>query len=203
MRISLCFGSKLFLERIIKKTLVLGLSLLSLLVATNSFARAHHGKYHSHHFSHRAAHRLVNAQSSYANSEFGLNTWYGPAYHNNARNSYAPAISRIATLASRRMQQGVASWYGPGFHLRRTASGEKYNMFAMTAASRTLPLLSYAKVTDLRTGRQITVKINDRGPYVGHRIIDLSYAAARQLGIVGKGTAMVAVEPVNKQERLA
>jgi rare lipoprotein A len=93
--------------------------------------------------------------------------------------------------------KGVASWYGPGFHMRRTSSGERYNMYQMTAAHKTLPLFTYVQVTNLVNGRKVIVKINDRGPFVRNRIIDLSYAAARKLAMVGRGTAKVSIKTVS------
>ena len=92
------------------------------------------------------------------------------------------------------VEEGWASWYGPGFHGRKTASGERYNMYAFTAAHKTLPLGTYVLVTNLENGRKTIVRINDRGPFVKGRIIDLSYAAARALGMVKKGTARVRIE---------
>lgn len=93
--------------------------------------------------------------------------------------------------APRYYQVGIASWYGPGFQGKTTANGELYDMFAFTAAHKTLPFGTVVKVVDLETGRSVVVRINDRGPFVPGRIIDLSYAAARELGIVGAGTAKV------------
>jgi rare lipoprotein A len=93
-----------------------------------------------------------------------------------------------------RVQEGVASWYGPGFHGNRTSSGETYDMFQMTAAHRTLPLGTKLLVTNLENQRTVEVVVNDRGPFVGDRIIDLSYSAARVLGIVEPGTARVRLE---------
>jgi rare lipoprotein A len=90
-------------------------------------------------------------------------------------------------------ERGVASWYGTKFHGRRTANGEVYDMFAMTAAHKTLPIPSYVRVTHVGNGRSVVVKINDRGPFHGNRIIDLSYAAARKLGIDATGTGLVDV----------
>ncbi len=97
------------------------------------------------------------------------------------------------------IERGLASWYGTKFHGKRTSSGEPYDMYAMTAAHKTLPLPTYAEVTNLGNNKKVTVRINDRGPFHGDRIIDLSYAAALKLGIVGTGTARVevrALEPV-------
>ncbi len=88
-------------------------------------------------------------------------------------------------------EYGTASWYGNKFHGRRTADGEIYNMYAMTAAHKTLPFNTYVQVTNLNNHREAVVRINDRGPFVGDRIIDLSYAAAKKLGMIGTGTAPV------------
>lgn len=95
------------------------------------------------------------------------------------------------------VQQGDASWYGTKFHGRKTANGETYNMFAMTAAHKTLPLPTYVEVTHRENGRKIIVKVNDRGPFHGGRIIDLSYAAAKKLGIAASGTGPVEVRAIN------
>ena len=94
-------------------------------------------------------------------------------------------------------QRGVASWYGYEFHGRKTADGEIYNMYAYTAAHKTLPFNTYVMVKNLNNGRETVVRINDRGPFVKNRIIDLSYAAAKQLGIVGVGTAPVELTVVS------
>lgn len=93
--------------------------------------------------------------------------------------------------------RGIASWYGPGFNGHRTSTGAVYNMYAMTAASKVLPLPCWVRVTNLRNGRQVVVKVNDRGPFVANRIIDLSYAAARRLDMIGTGTAIVEIQAVN------
>lgn len=90
-------------------------------------------------------------------------------------------------------QKGLASWYGREFHGRKTASGEKFDMYNMTAAHKTLPFGTIVKVTSIKTGKQIKVMINDRGPYKNGRIIDLSYAAGRELGILASGEASVGV----------
>ena len=91
-------------------------------------------------------------------------------------------------------ERGVASWYGPTFHGGNTSSGEPYDMYGMTAAHKTLPLPSYARVTNLSNGRSVVVRINDRGPFVANRIIDLSYTAAAKLDMLRDGTAMVEVQ---------
>jgi len=92
---------------------------------------------------------------------------------------------------------GTASWYGTKFHSRATSNGERYNMLSMTAAHKTLPLPTYAEVTNLRNNKTIIVKINDRGPFVGDRLIDLSYVAAMKLGVIGHGTARVRVRAID------
>jgi rare lipoprotein A len=92
---------------------------------------------------------------------------------------------------------GIASWYGTLFHNRRTSSGERYNMLGMTAAHRTLPLPTYVQVTNLKNGRQVIVKVNDRGPFSSNRILDVSYVAAKKLGMIGHGTALVKVKEID------
>jgi len=107
-----------------------------------------------------------------------------------------PPIS--PTVGSR--QVGVASWYGKDFHGKPTASGEIYNMYDMTAAHKTLPLGTVVMVTNLENNRSVRVTINDRGPFVKNRIIDLSYAAAKAIGMVGPGTAEVMIEVLKTPE---
>lgn len=95
------------------------------------------------------------------------------------------------------VERGVASWYGPGFHEIRTSTGEPYDMYGMTAAHKTLPLPAYVRVTNLSNGRSIVVRVNDRGPFVGNRIIDLSYTAAAKLDMLRNGTAFVEVRALD------
>jgi len=95
------------------------------------------------------------------------------------------------------VERGVASWYGPGFHKERTSTGESYDMYGMTAAHKTLPLPAYVRVTNLQNGRSVVVRVNDRGPFVGNRLIDLSYSAASRLDMLRNGTAMVEVRAVD------
>ena len=90
-------------------------------------------------------------------------------------------------------QRGIASWYGQDFHGKKTSNGEIYDMYAMTAAHKTLPLGTYVRVHNLENNRELEVRVNDRGPFVRGRIIDLSYAAASELGLVGPGTAKVEI----------
>jgi len=114
-----------------------------------------------------------------------------------------PEIKKEATLPpetkpekreTREVQYGVASWYGGEFHGRQTSSGEVYDMFQLTCAHNSLPLGTMVMVTNLENGRSAELRVNDRGPFVKERIIDVSYAAARMLGMWGKGTANVKVE---------
>lgn len=100
-------------------------------------------------------------------------------------------------------QVGRASWYGGRFVGRRTASGERYNMYAMTAAHKTLPLASYVRVTNTSNNKSVVVKINDRGPYVRGRVIDLSFAAAKLLGLQRAGTAHVQIQGLTLEEARA
>lgn len=91
-------------------------------------------------------------------------------------------------------EEGIASWYGPDFHGGTTSNGERYNMYAMTAAHKTLPMNTMVRVTNKRNGRSVVVRINDRGPFVSGRIIDLSYAAGKRIGIDRTGTAPVELQ---------
>ncbi len=103
---------------------------------------------------------------------------------------------QVLASADNYLERGVASWYGPDFHGHSTSSGERYDMYLMTAAHRTLPIPCYARVTNLANGRSVVVRINDRGPFVGNRIIDLSYSAAKRLDIVRTGTAFVELRTI-------
>ena len=105
---------------------------------------------------------------------------------------------RYSVLASADgyVERGVASWYGPNFHGAMTAIGDRYDMYGMTAAHKTLPLPCYARVTNLSNGRSVVVRVNDRGPFVANRLIDLSYTAAAKLDMLRTGTALVEVRVV-------
>lgn len=107
----------------------------------------------------------------------------------------------VMSSASGYREVGTASWYGSKFHGRRTSSGETYDMHLATAAHKTLPLPTYAEVTNLDNGQQVVVKINDRGPFKSNRIIDLSYGAALRLGMIGTGTARVEVRALDSSGR--
>lgn len=104
---------------------------------------------------------------------------------------------RVLPQADGYVERGIASWYGNKFHGFTTSTFEKYDMYAYTAAHKTLPLPSYARVTNLENGRSVIVRVNDRGPFVQNRVIDLSYVAAVKLGVWPKGTAMVEVRAID------
>lgn len=105
--------------------------------------------------------------------------------------SYVP-MTRLEPYRAR----GIASWYGRRYHGKQTASGEVYDMYAMSAAHTVLPIPSYARVTNVANGRSVVVRVNDRGPFIDNRLIDLSYTAAHKLGIIGNGSGMVEVESI-------
>ena len=106
----------------------------------------------------------------------------------------------VLATADGYLERGVASWYGPTFHGESTSNGEKYDMYGMSAAHKTLPLPTYARVTNLKNGRSIVVRINDRGPFVANRLIDLSYSAAAKLDMLKEGTTLVEVKALTVQE---
>jgi rare lipoprotein A len=105
--------------------------------------------------------------------------------------TYTPMLDEVPYS-----QQGVASWYGVKFHGQKTSSGELYDMYKMTAAHPTLPIPSYARITSLESGKQVVVRINDRGPFHSSRLIDVSYTAALKLGLLGKGSHKVQVDRI-------
>lgn len=107
---------------------------------------------------------------------------------------FLAACVRIKYFPPENVQTGLASWYGPGFHGKTTSSREIYNMYDMTAAHRNLPFETYVMVTNLNNGKSIIVRINDRGPFIKGIIIDLSYAAAKMLDMIGEGVVRVKIE---------
>ncbi|MDX1902405.1 MAG: septal ring lytic transglycosylase RlpA family protein [Gammaproteobacteria bacterium] len=123
----------------------------------------------------------VEPLSKYGNRNYEV---YGQYYH-------------VLSSSRHFKQRGIASWYGTQFDSHKTSSGERYNMLAMTAAHKTLPLPTYVRVTNLKNGRRIIVKVNDRGPFAPGRIIDLSYVAAKKLGMLAHGTAYVDIEAID------
>lgn len=130
-----------------------------------------------------------------------------------ARTSLVLALSAVVSACSTARREvpvakpeapahvGTASWYGPGFHGRRTASGDRFDQHDLTAASRTLPLGARVRVTNLANGRSVIVRINDRGPFVRGRVLDLSRGAARALGMEHRGTARVRIVPLERRVR--
>lgn len=122
------------------------------------------------------------------------------AEKNNNANNDDGILNRLSSVASEAVrkfsQTGMASWYGRQFHGRKTASGDRFDMYAMTAAHRSLPLNCYIRVTNKNNGKSVVVKVNDRGPFHGNRVLDLSYAAANQLGITQSGTGNVTIERI-------
>jgi rare lipoprotein A len=115
-----------------------------------------------------------------------------PPFYNVFGKRYYVMASSVGYL-----ERGVASWYGPGFHAERTSIGEPYDMYGMTAAHKTLSLPTYVRVTNLENNRSVIVRVNDRGPFVGNRIIDLSYTAAAKLDMLKRGTAFVEVRAID------
>ncbi len=119
----------------------------------------------------------------------------------NQRSENMSVLDRLSSVANdtvRKFKQtGIASWYGHQFNGRKTANGERFDMNAMTAAHRSLPLACFIRVTNKDNGKSVVVKVNDRGPYSGNRILDLSYGAAQKLGIVNQGMGNVTIERVS------
>jgi rare lipoprotein A len=142
----------------------------------------------------------------------GCSSKYDGPYHRDTPTSpsgkKSPATQRPYTIKGQRYvplasahgyaEKGLASWYGRKFHGRKTSNGETYNMYAMTAAHKTLPMNTWVRVENLDNGRAIKLRINDRGPFVRSRIIDLSYAGAKKLGVIGPGTARVRVTALGR-----
>ena len=119
--------------------------------------------------------------------------------HRSANMTYKVAGKRYYPLkkVSSFSETGNASWYGPGFHGRKTSNGERFDMNALTAAHRSLPLNCYIRVTNKTNGKSVVVKVNDRGPFHSGRVLDLSYGAAKRLGITNSGTGNVTIERVD------
>jgi rare lipoprotein A len=115
----------------------------------------------------------------------------------------AVAYTAAAPAAPAALETGMASWYGPGFHGRRTSNGEVYDKEKLTCAHRTRPFGTYLLVRDLDSGGSVVVRVNDRGPFARDRVIDLSEAAARIIGMIPAGTARVSLEPIPEEEALA
>ncbi|MGJ0427767.1 septal ring lytic transglycosylase RlpA family protein [Methylobacter sp.] len=133
-------------------------------------------------------------------------SWFHPSSKDEQKSTASKEASQQENLSSgitHYLKKGIASWYGPRFHGKKTANGEIFDMYAMTAASKTLPIPSYARVTNLKNKRSVIVRINDRGPYHGNRVLDLSYIAAKKLGIHKTGTGMVEIKPLAPEQALS
>lgn len=133
---------------------------------------------------------------------FAIGVVFGTGWLEHGRRDIPVPVPRPAEAAVDRVvykEIGAASWYGPGFHGRETASGETFNQNHLTAAHRRLPLGTRVTVTNLENGKSVSVAINDRGPYAGGRVLDLSKAAARRLGMVDDGVVKVRIEATLQQ----
>ena len=141
--------------------------------------------------------RPAETRSAPANVEAGADTVPRAEPHSAHGNPpFYDALGRryfVLAAADGYLERGVASWYGPTFHGVSTSSGEPYDMYGMSAAHKTLPLPSYVRVTNLKNGRSVVVRVNDRGPFVANRLIDLSYSAAARLDMIREGTTLVEV----------
>lgn len=142
--------------------------------------------------------RISDTTASSAKLYSGLNNGNPDSQHTTAaeEETLLPRLVRY-------LKQGIASWYGPEFHGKKTASGEIYDMYAMTAAHKTLPISSYARVTNLENQRSVIVRINDRGPFHGDRVMDLSYAAAKKLDLHEAGSGAVEIKAIAPEQALA
>jgi len=118
---------------------------------------------------------------------------------NNRTQGKATRQANTRETSKKKIIRGQASWYGPGFHGKKTASGEIFDQSRLTAAHKTLPLGTKAKVTNLENGNTVEVEINDRGPYIGERVIDVSRAAAKALGFIDSGITLVRIEPLYRE----
>jgi rare lipoprotein A len=138
----------------------------------------------------------LHATSTRASKTLAVNKTITTKYKKVTYTVFGKSYKVLPTSRNYR-EVGVASWYGKPFHHRYTSSGERYNMFKLTAAHKTLPLSTYVLVTNLKNNKHVVVKINDRGPFVGKRVIDLSYAAAKRLGMVGVGVTAVSIKALS------
>jgi rare lipoprotein A len=136
-------------------------------------------------------------------SDFSDQTSVTTAHQQSGSDAANTDEENLLPRIARYLKQGIASWYGSEFHGKKTASGEIYDMYAMTAAHNTLPISSYARVTNLENHRSVIVRINDRGPFHGNRVMDLSYAAAKRLDIQQAGSGAVEIKAIAPEQALA
>ncbi len=134
---------------------------------------------------------LFGGGESSGSGRTGAKTQRGTKPYTIGGKTYYPLLS-----AHGYSEEGVASWYGPNFHGKQTANGERYDMYGMTAAHKILPFETRLRVTNLNNGKSIEVRVNDRGPFVANRVIDLTKAGAERLGMIGAGTARVRLESI-------
>ncbi len=148
------------------------------------------------------SHQSSFSESKMSNAEVTKILNDGCTIKRDERQRYSVFGKRYRTLRSSKgyKKRGVASWYGSQFNGKDTACGEKYDMYKYTAAHKTLPLPSYVRVKNLKNGKTVIVKVNDRGPFVDNRIIDLSYAAAKKIDMLEEGTAFVRIIGVSEEE---
>ena len=148
------------------------------------------------------SHQSSFSESKMSNAEVTKILNDGCTIKRDERQRYSVFGKRYRTLRSSKgyKKRGVASWYGSQFNGKDTACGEKYDMYKYTAAHKTLPLPSYVRVKNLKNGKSVIVKVNDRGPFVDNRIIDLSYAAAKKIDMLEEGTAFVRIIGVSEEE---
>jgi len=154
-----------------------------------------------------ATEQIENIETSKSESDYKtvIDSWRHQPLTDEQNSSAVKEDSQQENLLPRianYLKKGVASWYGPRFHGKKTANGEIFDMYAMTAASKTLPIPSYAHITNLENKKSVIVRINDRGPYHGNRVLDLSYTAAKKLGIHKAGTGMVEIKPLAPEQTL-
>ena len=173
------------LEKRINIARIINLSLLGCLSLTGcSFTRYHDGGPRSDVDVSRIPDAVPRVESPNANGNPQSYTVLGHTY-------------RVMQSSQGYVERGIASWYGTKFHGHTTSNGEIYSMYKMTAAHKTLPIPCYVQVTNLENGRKVIVRVNDRGPFHPNRIIDLSYVAAKKLGIAGIGTGLVEVRSID------
>lgn len=172
------------MERVLTRLLALTGCLA--LTACGSFVRDSAPSHYVDHTRVPNASPKIEPQSKYGNPRF---------YDVQGKRYY------VLDSASNFYEKGIASWYGTKFHGRRTSSGEPYNMYAMTAAHKTLPIPVYVEVTNLDNNKKVIVRVNDRGPFAEGRIIDLSYVAAKKLGIDKNGTGRVEIRTINPRKQ--
>ncbi len=177
---------------------LLALSLITLQACGGKTPKEKFGRYHQAHDSHPHPRHIPNIDAipNAVPKMEALSKYGNPKTYVVLKRKYA-----VLKHGRNYKQRGFASWYGTKFHGHRTSSGEAYDMYAMTAAHKTLPVPTYAEIKNLDNGRKIIVRINDRGPFHANRLVDLSYSAAAKLGILAKGTGRVEVTAIDPRDK--